>query len=574
MAFPRLDADAPSACSARFDSAGASGSKRLGQRRERLDDMDDIDDPNRDPEREHEDDDDNDNNDDESGEPTGENLDDDLDPFDPDDDADLGLDSVEDENVGLDTAVGFDESGDDLGLTDLDGEEEDSWQSDGDQVDDDVPDLETDLEDEDEESGWVEDETSSGFDEDDLDDDIDDEPADTGADDGAEGVEDDTDLDDLDLAVLPVLDINAEEEVGLPGFDGSDELGGVGLLDEPMVEIGPGQSWKILRARTTRTTRVAWPRGCGVTRPDGTLAAGSLATRGETLYVASGGLYRLPPQATAFTALPLREADSLGKGRASAPYAQTVTLAEHEGTLHLAVIAGDQLHFSGDAGRSFSVQESPRVSHAGFTHAASGLRLRWCTADGQLGSDGGTSTRPGGAGSPSGKLSALHADGHRSVAWLEQRGEQLQLTASADAGKTCSVWRLPGAISKPGRMHLETSGQAVLLVAAGEARCAVPGAELEVIASGARPPATLADEEGEAFVFACVEREAEWLIIRRAARANRAAPLVLASIRKQDLGMPLAMAVGYGDDGMLSLFVASKEALLRIEASLDGEELA
>jgi hypothetical protein len=571
MAISRLDAVCLTANAARLVSTGASGGKQLGQRRTRIDDLDDT---TGDEERDDDDDEVDDNS------PSALD-DDDLEPFDPGDDSDLGLDGAEEETIGLDTAVGFDESGDDLDFPDLGDEEEESWQTD-EAENDDFADAESEFDSDEEDSGWAEADESSGLDDDDLDDDFDDEPADAGEDDGAEGLEDDTDLDDLELAALPALDINTEEEVGLPGFDGSDEIGGAGLLDEPLIEVAPGQTWKMLRPHTTRTTRVAWPSGSGVTRADGGLAAGSLATHGETLYVASAGLYCLRPDAHALRALPMREAQhKVRSAIAAVPYAQRVTLGEHEGTLQLAVIAGDQLHFSTDGGRSFSVQESPRVTHAGFTHSASGLRLWWRTADGQLGSDGGTVARPKSSNAAAGNVLAFHADGRRSIAWIEQQARVIRLIASQDAGRTFTTWtlqsteaRASNASDQGAAAQLETSGQAVLVVAGGDARCGVFGAELASLATNARPPATLADDEGEPFVYACVEHQDEWLVIRWSARADRPAPLVLASIDKQELGAPLALAVGYGDDGMLSVFVAGKEALMRIEASLDGEELA
>jgi hypothetical protein len=104
--------------------------------------------------------------------------------------------------------------------------------------------------------------------------------------------------------------------------------------------------------------------------------------------------------------------------------------------------------------------------------------------------------------------------------------------------------------------------------------CGEHGSELVAIAAGAREPAALADEDGEPAVYACLERQGEWLLIRRSARAGLTAPVVLAALGPKQLGEPLALTIGYTEGGLLSAFVACEEGVLRVEVSLDGEGLA
>jgi hypothetical protein len=169
---------------------------------------------------------------------------------------------------------------------------------------------------------------------------------------------------------------------------------------------------------------------------------------------------------------------------------------------------------------------------------------------------------------------ALHTDGRRSIAWLS-RTDKLVITASADGGKSFVSWPAPSEAQSAAEheLRIETGGDVLLLSAAGALWCGVHGSELAPIASQAREPAALADEEGEPTVFACVERQSEWLLIRRPARSSDA-PLVLASLGPQQLGEPLALSVAYAEGGLLSVFVACQEGVLRLEVSLDGEELA
>jgi hypothetical protein len=170
---------------------------------------------------------------------------------------------------------------------------------------------------------------------------------------------------------------------------------------------------------------------------------------------------------------------------------------------------------------------------------------------------------------------ALHCDGRRSIAWLT-RTDKLMITASADGGKSFVSWPAPSQAQSAAEheLRLETCGDVLLLSAAGTLWCGAHGGELAAVAQQAREPAALIDEEDEPTVFACVERPGEWLLIRRPGRVSSAAPLVLTSLGPKQLGEPLALAVAYGEGGLLSVFVACQEGVLRMEVSLDGEELA
>lgn len=493
--------------------------------------------------------------------------DDELEPFDPGDDSDLGLeglDEEDDEDVGLDTSVGFDEGTDDLDLPDLNDDVEGDWAAESEDSAE-LVEPDSELDEEEQEYGWI-DEDESAPDDDDFADELDDEPVSSGDDGGAEGLEDESEIDDLDLSELPALDKD-EEETGLPGLENVDELAAYGLFDEPMIEIAPGQSWKMLRARATRLTHVAWPADadsreallCALngSPAEGAYFARSLAAHMQTLYWAAGGLYRLDANAEAFTRLPLPAADL-----------QQLVVAEHEGAVHILAMARGQLLLSSDAGASFAAQPTSYATHAGFTHSAAGLRLWWRSADAEIGSDSQIARAPG---------RALYAcsDGRRSIAWLS-RADQLLITASADGGKTFVSWPAPPEVQalEEADLRIETCDSFLLLSAAGKLWCGEHGAPLTQVDALLREPATLADEEGQPALFACVERQDEWFLVRRPARVPHAAPFVLAALGAKPLGELLALAVGYGEGGWLSAFVACQEGVLRVEASLDGEELA
>jgi hypothetical protein len=83
----------------------------------------------------------------------------------------------------------------------------------------------------------------------------------------------------------------------------------------------------------------------------------------------------------------------------------------------------------------------------------------------------------------------------------------------------------------------------------------------------------LANEDDEAFVYSCVKSSAGLLIVRRAARLAGAPPTVVVTL-SPELGEPQLLAASYAEGGAVTLYLALQSALLRIDASLDGEELA
>jgi len=486
---------------------------------------------------------------------------DDDENFDPEDDSDLGLsgsddDERDDERIGLDTSTGFEETPDDLGLSEREEDEDERWSVDSEEAGD-LADAEPDLF-PGEEYGWLgDDEAGSDSDEDEpFDSDLDEDDDAPGDDGGAEGVEDESDLDDLELSELPELDADAEEDAG-NSVEGLDELGGLALIDEPSLEISAGEVWKMLPTRAVRVSRIAAPAA----------PISSLLAHGRSLFVAAAGLYRLSPAASELLALPLPAAGS----------PSSLALAEHDGELCLAVVASGRVYVSDDGGQHFVERPTGGVARAFFTRSASGPRLWWRTTRAELGSDRGQgSLLPA---ELEGEIVALHSDAKRSLVLLVRREGRLQLLVSTDAGKRFGRHPLPfttasAAANMP--LQVQVCRDAVLLINELEPRCAVVPGAFEQIATLARAPAVLSDEEDEAFVYACVPRGDEWLLIRRAAGARSSAPLVIAALGKDVLRDPHSLAVGYAEGGALSVFVAGRpgDPLLRIEASLDSEELA
>ena len=232
------------------------------------------------------------------------------------------------------------------------------------------------------------------------------------------------------------------------------------------------------------------------------------------------------------------------------------------------------MYISQDGGQHFEERPASGIARAFFTRSASGLRLWWRSTRAELCSDHGQgSLLPA---ELDGELQGFHADGKRSLALLVKREGRLQLVASSDAGKRFARHPLPPTAAAPSAQQVEVQAcrDAVLVVSDLTPRCALLPGPFEPIATLARAPAVLSDEEDEAFVYACAARGEECLLIRRAAAARSSAPLVLATFGKDSLREPRMLAVGYREGGALCVFVAGEEALLRIDASLDGEELA
>ncbi|MET0386489.1 MAG: hypothetical protein ABW321_11045 [Polyangiales bacterium] len=471
------------------------------------------------------------------------------DTFDPGDESDFELDLDSEENIGLDTATGFDDPGDDDELLGDEGDEDEHWSTDSEEAGD-LPGAEADMPGE--EYGWLGDDEPADDDES-FDAELGDDEDETRDDGGAEGLEDDSELDDLNLSELPELDADAEEEAGQAPGEGFDELGGLALLDEPSIEIGPGEVWKLLPSNAVRVTRITGATG----------VANALTVQGSTLFLASDALYRLTSGRDALERLPLSPAQP-----------STLAIADHEGQPALAVVAGGRVYVSRDLGESFSALDTPGVTQLGYTHSVGGLRLWWRTSRSALGGDWlkGSPLPP----ELESEVLGFSADGKRSVAVLCRLKGRLQLIYSGDAGKRFARHAVPAFAGEPG-VTLQVCAGAVLLTNGEEVRCTWLPENFEPVAAQVRAPAALSDEEDEPFIYACVRRSDEWLVIRRSARVTRSAPLVLAALDKTLFGeqhMPLQLAVGYTEGGAVTVYVAGRDALVQIEASLDSEELA
>lgn len=463
------------------------------------------------------------------------------DAFDPGDDSDLGLDAEdEDSSVGLDTALGFDEA-DDLELPD-EGEDQ-RWSVDSEEVGE-LPGTDSDLFGG-EEYGWLGEDDSPVDDE--SFDDIDEDEVESGDDGGAEGLEDDSELDDLDLGDLPAMDADVEEDSVAVTSEAFEDLVGMSLVDEPSIEIASGELWKLVPARSVRITELRELQG----------PVQALCASGGAMFIAAAGLYRVSSDGE-LKRLPLS---------AAAPSA--LAACEHEGVTHLAVVAAGRVFVSRDGGNTFEQAEtSSGVVQVAFTRTAAGPRLWWRTVRGGLGTN--TGALPA---ELEGEASAFRGDGKRSLAVLMRRSGRLQLMASSDAGRRFARMIPPPLAANPhGEFHV--CRDAVVFADERDARCALLPNAAEPIATRACAPAALSDEDDEAFAYACVTRADELLIVRRAARAHGSAPLVVAVIERARVPAPQLMAASYAEGGAVSVYLASETALLRIEVSLDGEELA
>jgi hypothetical protein len=473
------------------------------------------------------------------------------DNWNPEDDSDLGLDDDDAEDVGLDTDTGFEEGESDYELDEA-GEGE-RWTTDS-EASEDLPGAEADAlegegEAEAEEYGWTGDDDPNEEPDESLDPEFE-ESLPNLDDGGAEGVEDDTDLEEFELGGLPDLDASAEEEGEAFGIENIEELAGVSLAEEPTLDvIAGGQSWKLLRASAVRITQIASLPG----------APTAMAVSGARLALCAGDHWYL--------------AGNAGLERLTTPATggRSLALAEFEGRQLMALAAGDGLYLSQDGGRSFErLREADRVSHVGLTKAVGKLRIWGRNQRGALlvSDDLGRSFGPTRL---DGNVLAFSADGDRRLYVLVKRGTRTLLGSSSDAGRRWS-WADAaegGQVSEP-----------ILIAGRGAAVIAGPGAVLHAL-SGQAPravapllhaPAALLDEDDESIVYACVSRDDQTLIARSGTRGN-APPLLIAALPHEQYGVPRRLCAAFADGGFITLHVATDQALLRIEASLDGDDL-
>lgn len=466
--------------------------------------------------------------------------------FDPDDDSDLELDGDEDEVVGLDNDTGFEDAGDDLELDDA-GEGE-RWTLDSEPSEEELPGEDAEMI-SGEEYGWISDDEPNDSD-DDLDMDLDEDALPSMDDGGAEGVEDDTDLDDLELGVLPDLDTAAEEEA--EGFvtENIEELAGVNLADEPTLELVPGQPWKQLTARAAQVTR-------GASLPGPALA---FAVSGTTVAVSAGdGWFRSSPRG------------GLARLPVDAPPGRSVALAEHEGRLVFALASPSGLFLSLDGGRSFEQQrESDPPVQVALTETGGALKIWARNLKGQLSvsDDAGKSFS---AARLEGNLLAFATDGERRFCALVKRASRIVLGSSSDSGRR---WSWVDAADSGNDASLQLlPGRGVSVIATRERVSYVQtGQPLRALAPLLQAPAVLVDEDDETFVYACVPHEDQTLIVRTALRSG-AQPMIVTSLARERIGEPRFLSAAYAEGGFVTLSVATDQALLRIEASLDGDDL-
>lgn len=467
----------------------------------------------------------------------------------PDDDSDLELDEDEDEDeeVGLDNTTGFEDAGDDLELDDA-GEDE-KWTADSE------PSEEEELPGEDaevnagEEYGWIGDDDASDTD-DDLDADLGDEPPPNLDDGGAEGVEDDTDLEDFELGSLPDLDTAAEEEA--EGFvtENIEELAGVSLADEQQLELVAGQPWKQLPARAAQVT-------LGASLPGAPLA---FAVHGKTIVVSAGdGWFRSSPHG------------GLSRLPAFAAPGRSLAIADYEGRLAFVLASPAGLLVSFDGGRSFELhRENDPPLQVAVTAAGGVLKIWARNAKGQLSvsEDAGKSFS---AARLDGSVLAFASDGDRRLSAIVKRANRIALGSSSDSGRRWSWIDAAESGTDPSLQLLPGRGVAVLAMR-GRVNHVQTGQLPRLLAPLLSAPAALTDEDDETFVYACVPHEDQTLIVRTALRSG-AQPMVITSLSREKLGEPRFLAAAYAEGGYVTLNVATDQALLRIEAGLDGDDL-
>jgi hypothetical protein len=462
--------------------------------------------------------------------------------FDPGDDSDLGLQDS-DENIGLDTATGFEDAGDDLDLQSEENEDA-HWSGEVEEVEE-LPGTDSDLFPGDE-YGWLGDDEAN--DDDESFDEIEPDEAEARDDGGAEGLEDDTELDDMELSELPDIDADAEMEDSV-NSESIEEFAGLALIDEPSLEIAVGEVWKMLPARAARVTTVM-----SLSAP-----VSALVAWGGQALLCTDALYLLRDRASAPEVLPLTAAPP-----------SALALTEHEGTLYLAAVSQGRLYQSSDGGQSFHVLPlDVSVSAVGFTRGPAGPRLWWQTGRGALCAVSGQANW---SAQLDGEVVAFHADGKRTLAALVRKASgRLWLASSSDAGHSFETQLAPPLAAEPTR-RIEACRAAVLLCDSATALCARPPESFEPIGTFVRAPAALSDEEDEAYVYALVQRAEEWLVVRRATAASASAPLVLCSLAADLVDDPTRLAVSYFEGGALCVYLATRSALLRVDVSIDGEE--
>jgi hypothetical protein len=464
--------------------------------------------------------------------------------FSPEDDSDIDLvgDEEDEESIGLDTALGFDDSNDDLELPE-DGEGE-RWSGESDDSDD-LPGTDADLL-QGEEYGWIDEEADASDDDESFDPEWRDDEGPARDDGGAEGVDDDADLDELDLSQLPELGSEQDEELAAAGdFEELPELG-----EEPTYEVAPGEHWKALAAGAVRITQLSQlPAACT-----------DLALHGARLFVAAGGLWELASEGNTLRSLPL-----------SAANPSALAVADLDGVAQLAVIAAEQTWLSSDGGASFALAPQGEAAIGLAFTAGANQPVLWClNSAGALRS--GQRRESQAVQAMQGKVSGVFGDGDRRLIALVRRQNRLWLAVSRDAAKRFAFVELPSGAAETGS-RIAGCRDALLLRTGVNVYCGVLPQALQAVPLLLPNAACLCDEDDEVFLYGCVQRGERLLLVRRAARSS-SAPMLIAAL-PAELGCDVQqLAVHYAEAGAICAYLVCGGWLVRIEASLDGEDLA
>ncbi len=472
----------------------------------------------------------------------------------PEDDSDFELDTgLDGESIGLDTTTGFEEDGE-LTLDDT-GEDDVSWTHDSEDSSD-LPGAEADLLGG-EEYGWLGDDEAPDDEDDAFDADIDGELTVTQDDGGAEGLDDDTDLDSVDLAKLPALNTDAEgdDAEGL-GAEALEDLAGVLLPDEPVLEIA-GASWPTLPSHAMRSVRVT-------EQP-----TQALAGHGGSRIVCTDVVSLLTGDALRATRLSLEGQRALA-----------LAVSEHEGRTTIAVATDSSVFVSLDGGRRFAERpaSAPGVRALGFTVGARGPRLWSLRGDGMLTfvdklADDETEV------GLDGRVLAFDTDGGKRVSALVlARDGRLRMASSRDSGRRFSWSDVPETVASdlglPGAppQSLRTCRDAILLSGGASVQCGERLTALEPMPATLGTPTTLLDEDDTVFAYACMIAEGKVHVLRRQARAQ-AATTIIGALDAGAVGEVHAL-LATQRESLLSVYVATSRGLFRLDASLDGEALA
>jgi hypothetical protein len=229
------------------------------------------------------------------------------------------------------------------------------------------------------------------------------------------------------------------------------------------------------------------------------------------------------------------------------------------------------LFVSLDGGRSFELhRESDPPVQVALTECGGALKVWARNQKGQLSvsEDAGKSFS---AARLEGNLLAFATDGERRFCALAKRANRIVLGSSSDSGRRWSWVDAADSGNDPSPLLLPGRGVSAIATP-GRVSYVQTGQQMRVLAPLLSAPAALVDEDDETFVYACVPHEDQTLIVRTALRSG-AQSMVVTSLAHDRVGEPRFVSAAYAEGGFVTLNVATDQALLRIEASLDGDDL-